>query len=590
MSDTPSSAGTTLTFQTLLTEKAKIVRHKPTLEIVPHPKAPLFSTKDGGIRLEALADVMEQGKIKSDDMREVIRQAGYVSLWFFLKFVAGYSNAFDLLNYDLHLDMCNYRQTLLEDGCRGAMFIPRGHYKSTVVTEGGSAWEILRSPDIRIRITNATQPKAAGFMHTVKSIFDSNDFVRWLYPEYCPNRSTPRWNDTEIVMPNRSRTMREGTVEAGGTGGASEGHHYDLHIIDDIVGFGDLNALHQTGTTMTQAKNWFWASEKTLLVSMKKSRVILVGTRYAIDDVYDDIIRRAYRIDGRALPGWTPNPKGRWRVYYRKGIEDGQVIFPENFSIEAYQEMAEDDWWTFVTQYLNDPQQAGLAEFSSFQLKKCWLDYNSRDDMWFILYYPEGMAQEIQREPLVDFDLIISIDPAATESSLSARTSRSAVGVLATHHTGLKFLIETRAEVTSITNVRDWVFEFAQKYKNYLRATYLEANAGFKLLVPMFREEERKRGIWINLRDFPAVGNKDARIRSNLHKEFEGGRMYVAEPYLPLIEEEQKAFPQSFKKDILDMLSNAVANSIRPDSPEEVERANQQDLLTTYKITSIAGY
>jgi phage terminase large subunit-like protein len=574
-----------------MTEKVISNRAIPEMEIIPHPQAPLFSKNDAKERLLGLADSLSRGKISNDDLREVIRQAGFVSLWFFLKFIAGYANPFDQLNTDLHLDMCNFRQKLLSDGIRGAMFIPRGHYKSTVVTEGGAAWEIIRNPDIRIRITNHISDKAHDFMHSVKAIYDSNSFFAWLYPEFIPPKNASRWNETELVVPARTKYFREATVEAGGVGGASEGHHYDLHIIDDIIGLGDLNAMYQSGTSMEQARKWFWGSEKTLLVSMKKSRVIVVGTRYAVDDVYDDIISKSYKVEGYPLKGHgEENPLGRWLVYYRKGIENGKVIFPENFTIEMYREMATDDWWTFVTQYLNDPQQAGLAEFSSYNLKSCYLDYDASNDQWFVMWKDDPSEDKYRKESLSAFDVILSVDPAATEKYISAKTSRSAVGVLATHYEGKKFFIYISADYVPVTTVFDWIFQQAEKLGPYIRATYIESNAGFKVLGPVIRDEERRRGIWTNLQPFPAVGDKDGRIRSNLQPELEMGSLHVAEPYLDLVMEEQKAFPQSYKKDILDMMSNAVANSIIPNSPEEEILMKEQEILNTYRTKNVAGY
>ena len=584
---TTGTTGSLESFNALLREVSGTQRPKPQFEIIPHADAPLFSQADAGERMAGLVDVLALGT-DSDMIKDLMRQAGLVCLWFFGKFIASYANPFDQLNDDLHLDMCNFRQSLLTPGSRGAMYIPRGHYKSSIVTELATAWELLRNPDLRVRITGATASKAEGFMHSVKAIFQHNDLVRALYPQACPRSNAPRWNDSEIVMPNRSRYYREASVEAGGIGGASEGHHYDLHIVDDMIGLGDLNALNQSGTTMQQAKKWFWGSEDTLLVSMRHSRVIVVGTRYAVDDVYGDIVREAHEVVGHPMKGFEPNTGGKWKVYYRKGVENGEVIFPENFSLELYAKMAQTSWWTFVTQYLNDPTQAGLAEFSTYTMPRCWLDYDDMQQRWFLMW--DQGHDFLAREPLEAFDLVMAVDPAASERYVSAATSKSAVCVLATRHDGKKFILDVRAGFVKSTQMFDWMFELAWKYRGILRQTYLEANAGFKLLGPIVHEEEMRRGIWLNLQAAPAFGDKNARIRVNLQPELEMRRLYVCEAYAAEVESEQKLFPQSLRKDILDCLSHAVARSVTPEAPEVLAEAKVREEMHRYRGSSCVGY
>ena len=78
-------------------------------------------------------------------------------------------------------------------------------------------------------------------MHTVKDIYELDEFFGWLYGNpndpwgsYVPH-GRERWNNTEIVLPNRTRRAREGSIEYGGITGAVAGHHFDLHIVDDMI-------------------------------------------------------------------------------------------------------------------------------------------------------------------------------------------------------------------------------------------------------------------------------------------------------------------------------------------------------------------
>ncbi len=558
------------------------------VEIVPHPKAPLFNDKTAPLLFKQLALEAKSPSFRlTPEIMDLLRQAGLVSLWFFGKYIAGYSGPFDLLNENLHVEMCNFRQSLLQPGCRGAMFLPRGAYKSTIVTELGSAWEALRWPAIRIRISNAIADKAQDFLKSIKAIFDSNDLVAALYPEFVPAHNQEAWNDTVLTLAQhvRGKKYREGTVEYGGCGGASEGHHYDLHVVDDMIGLAALNSTRGSNAVMMSTENWFWASEKPLLVSMRNSRVIVVGTRYAVDDVYDSIIKKAYVQTGYPMRNFTPS-NGSWQIYYRKGIEDGQIIFPEEFTKEAYDELAKDDYWAFVTQYLNDPQEAGLAELVNYECGKAFMDVE----------HSEGSRPEWSLEvgmdtyKLSDCDVIMAVDPAGTEKFVSAKTSRSAVIVLATTPRDQKVVISLQVGYVPSTTMFDWIFAAAGKFRDYLRTTYLESNAGFKTLSPLLFEEERRRGIALHLRPFAASGDKDVRIRNVLQPELDAKRIYALEAYKPAIDEEIVAFPQSRRKDIVDCLATAVANRILPPTVEERERREKSKRKFAHRTTNITGY
>ncbi|KKM23824.1 hypothetical protein LCGC14_1611310 [marine sediment metagenome] len=558
------------------------------MEIVPHPKAPLFTAKSAPLLLEQIkAEVTSPNFQLTDEVRELIRQAGFVSLWFFGKYIAGFAGPYDRLNEDLHLEMCNFRQSLLKPGSRGALFLPRGHLKSKIVDETGGGWELIRNPDLTIRLTNAIDDTAGDFMHMIKAIFDSNEFFAWLYSEYAVrSKSQPRWNETEIVLPNRTKTFKEASVEFGGIAGASEGHHYDLHIIDDMIGLAALNSNLGSNAVMESTKNWFWASEQSLLNSMRTSRIIVVGTRYAVDDVYDTIIKRAYKVSGHYLRDFKPNVKGKWHIYYRMAVEEGKVIFPEEFTKEGFEEMAENDWWTYVTQYLNDPEAGGLAELVDYKIKSCTVEWNSVDEQWFIHYKEDNEEKTLA---LVDCDLIFAGDPAATEKYISSKTSRSAVGALATSYHPKYFLVDLRVGYVTAAKFFLWFFSLANRFKDFYRGTFLEASGPFKIMGPLLKDAAKKAGVYLNLRPFAAHGDKDGRIRSTLQPILDRGELYVAEPYVADVREEQRTFPLAQKKDILDMMTMAINNSIKPLSHKELVRRQREDDEFENRQHNLAG-
>lgn len=565
-----------------------MARYEP-LSVSKHPLAPLFNAPDAQEVLRQVVGEMSSGSFHvGEGFRDILRQAALVNLWFYTKFIAGASAPYDLINDSLHVGMCNFRQKLTKPGSRGAMFISRGHNKSSIVTEAGSSWEMTRDPGIRIRVTNAIADIAQNFLRSVKSIFEDNDLVAWLWPHLVP-RDWLDWNNTVLTFPTsiRGKKYREGNLEYGGVGGASEGHHYDLHVVDDMIGLNALNANRGGNAVMIQTENWFWASEKPLLSSMRTGRVIVVGTRYAVDDVYGSILKEAKSCEGYPMQDFKPNPVGKWEVYYRKGIEDGEVVYPEQYTIDGYNDLQRTDYWAFVTQYLNEPQSAGLAELVQYQTRPASVEYDTSSGEWMVYL---GTGEDEIAFPFSECYLNQAGDPAATEKYISAKTSRSSVICLLTTPRDDVVVVNGRADFVAPSKFFDWMFENKTKFKQHLQVSWLEANAGFKVLGPFLHEEEKKRGIYLNLRPFAAAGDKDARIRSALQPVLERKSLYCVEMCKGLIDGELVGFPQSRRKDAIDALATAIANRRTPEGGDARERRDREKSAWRHRTRNRTGY
>ncbi|HEC66864.1 MAG TPA: hypothetical protein ENI23_16435 [bacterium] len=557
--------------------------------MVKHPKAPTLSRADGPKILRQLVDEVVSGNFPSSNkvFQGLMREAGFVSLWFFGRCICALSGPFDLLNMDLHLDMCNVRQSWLKPGTRGAMYIPRGFLKSTIVTELGSAWELLRNPDLRIRISNAVAEKAQGFMSSVAAIYQTNAAVRWLYPEYCVSPGEKEnWNQKKIILPNRSRFYREASIETGGIEGAAEGHHYNLHVIDDMIGKKALNVMQEGNVVMETTRQWFNGSQ-SLLIQPAIDRIIVVGTRYAVDDPYGDIILKSKKNLGFPLARFNPNKEGKWILYYRKAIEHGEVIYPEAFDMAFFKELAEDNWWEYVTQYLNEPESSGTTDLSAFDVKPCWMDFDENTNEQVIVY---NKGSKEVRLPLSELDVVQAGDPASTEKYISSKTSRSAQGVVCTDSEGNRFIISLHADYVPVTKFFDWFFDDMEKFGDYIRTTVLEAQGPYRMLGPLLETEQQRRGIFLKLAPVPAIGDKVARIKTTLLPEHEQGRVYVLDHLIPLYEGEQRVFPQSTKRDILDMFTLAIMHSIRPWSSKELDEKEEEEDWWNNRQTNTAGF
>lgn len=577
-----------------LLDETILVPPRVALEFIPHPDAPLFDNIDEGRAiLDYVMNNWEEA-LQTEDGINVIRQASLVSLWFFLKYVASYSGPYGDLTDHLHVDMANFRQRQLHYGARGAVFIPRSMYKSTVMTHGAITWELLRDPELRIGICSGTTEKAQEFYDQVQTNFESNELIRFLFPEHCPEIDPEtgsirqkKWTKKRFTMPNRKKDYPEPSLKYLGAGAASAGNHFDLLAIDDIVSDTHLNADYDASTEMQKISNWFNSNQDTLLIHPKYSRVFVAATRYAVDDPYDRIfkgckVRKGYWDE---LP-YTENPEGMWSVYYRMAIEQNRCIFPEKVDEAFMERLKEDNPWSYFTQYLNNPFDAQTAEFSDYIVKECELDFTTGRG-FTINYFSAGEHRSVN---LRDCEVNIGIDPAASDTKRSNSTSRTACVVRARDCNDRRYYIDGFADYIMPSKFYDKVFSLYNKYRDYIDSTNLEAQGGFKYVLNSLREEQQKRQTYLNLRSITPLPNKDAKLRNFIQPLLDQGLVYAAHPIKKHIEEEIMTFPGGKKRDTMDAMEIADRFSMRPLSGEDYLREQEAEKSYRGKVTNRAGY
>ena len=570
-------------------------------EIAPHPDAPQFTDIESAKTYiqQLITEITSPSFDPNKEAISLLRQACLVNLWFFLRFVASHSGPFEKLNNELHLQMCNFRQKGIRPGSRIAAALSRGYYKSTVFTSGGNAWEMLRDPSVRICIFNAVVDKAMDFMHTAQRIFDSNELFRFLFPEFVPEQNQEKWNDRVAILPNRPRHYNEPNLRVGGVGGASEGGHFDLLSMDDLIGLKQLNADRQSSSEMYRVANWFQSSSTTLLTTPKQGRIVCVFTRYSVDDVYESIMQ-----DMKSFVGYeevlkqgnykVDSDDGTWDVFYRCAEEHGRAILPEIMDMADLDNL---DHWTRMTQYQNMPQSSSLAEFSSYGIKTASLDLKAMEgarDAFFIQKKVSSHDSNVIRDvfiPLDSLDLIGAIDPAGTEKYITARTSRTAITVWGEDAEQYKYLIDLRVGYVSIYEMFDWVFELNDRYENLIRKWIFESAAFQRVLGEVCKEEQRKRKKFLLFEPVSAIGDKVVRIRGTLGPELEAGRVYVVDNIGEEFLKEYKLFPQNrYKMDIMDSSVMAIRELIPPLDEQEEEDLEERDRDFIEATQNVAGW
>jgi hypothetical protein len=565
----------------------------------PHPQAPLFAQNNFGLLIDqTIAEISSPNlSTSNENLRQLLRQAGFVNLWFLLKYIAGHAGPFDLLNEDLHLDMCNFRQTQMVPGRKAAGFTSRKFFKTTIFTEGGGIYTLLRNPDACIDLFSCVDTRSTDFFRTIQKFFDSNELVAWLYPEYVPVKGQERWNNTEMVLPNRTKHLTEPSLRGHGVGCSTQGIHSTDILIDDPIGDSQLNSERDSNADMERIRKWLISNinNETLLKNPDVSTVFYTATRYGTNDahsfIFEDIAATYGHWDNLNYEV-SGDPLG-WHVYNRSIVENGVLIFPEAMSQEKIDKMKEEDPWTYYTQYENNPAQSGLNELNDYTVKECTLAF---DTTWIIEF---RFNHELYTVPLNECDVVIACDPGATIGRQTSKTSKSAVVVIARDWRNNIYVARLKQGYKKPSEVFDWTYGFVKLFHTTFRCSVLETQGAFKLLESVWKDYWRVKVeaakaagetyYSLKLRGQSKTGDKKAMIRNTLEPILKQGSLYAEKSIHSEVAKAILSFPFG-TLDVLDAICLGIRSTIKPLSVQQKQQKRRTDDRFYNEVRNAAGY
>ena len=179
----------------------------------------------------------------------------------------------------LHKKVCDF----VQDNVRKKkllILLPRGSFKSSIITIGYTLWRIAQDPKVRIMITNAVFPMACQFLSQIKAHLTQNEnFIR-LFGDFSSEADSWREDRIDIAA---GIEHKEPTVWTTGVAAGKVGSHFDLVIHDDVVSRENITTIDQ----INKVKNFF--KDSLDLVDANKGshkEVIVVGTTWHMADLY----------------------------------------------------------------------------------------------------------------------------------------------------------------------------------------------------------------------------------------------------------------------------------------------------------------
>lgn len=424
------------------------------------------------------------------------------------------------------------------------LLMPRGTFKSSVVTIGLSLQMILNDPDCRILIDSETFAKAKAFFAEIKGHLEGNEHFREVYftlfNSYPDAKKRDQlWSDSQLNISARKRQRKEATISCGGVDVTKNGMHYDLIIMDD---------LHSEQNTANKEQIEKVRQHYVLAYSLLDpgKPLIVIGTRWDYNDVYQHIL---------------DNEIDNFNVLARSAYNpDGTLFFPERLT-EAFLEKTKKTQGSYIfsCQYLNSPVDDETATFKrSLLVRTPWELVRDQPMNWYL-----------------------SVDP----SYEGTYSDYAALVIAGMNHQRDIYVRHVLRQKMTYSQIIDAIFDLYNRYPG-IKQILLETIAAQKSIMYELNNEQKRRGTWLPLTEIRSrTKSKEERIRA-LAPFYEFGHIFhVREcPQLDDLEYELIHFPKGTHDDCIDALATVLEVARPSGNAERAERRQKHrglyDVLT----------
>lgn len=515
-----------------------------------------------------LSDISE-GQLKELAIQQIAQRCK-TDLYYLAKNILGYSK----MEPHVHQELCDYTTSILPnpptvphnddfDPRKNLLLLlmPRGTFKSSVVTIAFSMQFILNEPNARILIDSETFGKSKAFLRELMDHLVNNEKYRevfkaihGMYP-YTKKSEMKLWTDSEVILPCRNVPKKEPTLSCAGIDVTKNGMHYDLIICDDLHSEKNVTNKEQIQQVIDHYKLAF-----SLLDPGKP--MIVIGTRWDYSDLYQHIIDFEQE-DFNILKKSAYN-------------DDGSLLFPEVLSEHELDKIKRRQGsYIFSCQYLNEPVSDENAEFKRDYIQRIpWDEVKGRPINWYLL-----------------------VDPSYTDPRGTGIYSDFAGFVLAgmdyKRDLYVRYILRKKLTYSEIINELFRIYTDRQ-FEDIKNMKIIMEVIGTKSLSYELANEQRRRNTWLPVTEIKHTANsKEDRIRA-LKPFYEYKHVYHIKecPQIEELEYELLHFPRAKHDDILDPLSTVVQYASPPNAKnysEDGDRPSKKRLMKYKPRSPITG-
>lgn len=487
-------------------------------------------------------------------------------LFYLCKEILGYSK----MTPNTHQQLCDYASSVLVNPEEKVvedldprknlllLLMPRGTFKSSVVTIGFTLQFLLNEPNGRVLIDSETYSKAKNFLAEIKGHLEDNvEFrevfkaIHGVYPDGNKKNSSIRWTDAAVDLACRTRKTKEPSISCSGIDKSINGMHYDLIIADDLHSEKNVTNKDQIDGVIEHYKLTF-----SLLDPGKP--LIVIGTRWDYNDLYQHIL---------------DFEKDDFNILKRGAYnEDGSLFFPEVLSeMELDKIRRRQGTGIFSKQYLNEPVSDENAIFKRSHIVRVpWETVRGKPINWYLSVDPsfEGAYSDYAAFVLAGMDF---------ERNLYVR-----------HITREKMsysdIINKMFDLYTDTRLKD-----SKPQKIIIETIATQKSIGIELA-----NEQRRRNMWLPVTEIRSrMKSKEERIRG-LAPFYEYGHIFhIAEcSDIDELEYELLHFPTGKHDDVIDALATILEIASPPNNKgARSYNDEKRTIALSYKPRStITGY
>lgn len=157
---------------------------------------------------------------------------------------------------------------------RKLIVLPRGCFKSSLGSVAFPIWLLISNPNLRVMLDSELYTNSKNLLREIKMHLMSERIVE-LFGSF---KHDSCWNESEIIVNQRTSILKEASVTASGLGAEKTGQHYDVIICDD------LNSPNNSGTQEGRDKVIQHYRYNTSILEPNGTMVV-IGTRFSEDDL-----------------------------------------------------------------------------------------------------------------------------------------------------------------------------------------------------------------------------------------------------------------------------------------------------------------
>ena len=286
----------------------------------------------------------------------------------------------------------------------------RGHYKSSIITQGETVQDHCKDVEDTIGIFSHTRPNAKDFMLPIKTAYESSIVLLTCFPDVFwsnPRKQAPIWSMDNGLVLKRKSTSNTASLEAHGLiDGMPTGKHFKKRVYDDVVTEKSIG----TEGMLEKVRNAIRLSDN-LSVTDGSGRQRVVGTIYSYGDYYTEVRKQSddgvYPWAIRVHPWYNPDRFGKETTPPIPELSDEQLdylsVYLDAETIRS--KHTKQGPYIWACQMELDPSNEEMREF-----KRSWLQWYQKLPKVRNKYILVDPANEKKKESDYTVAVIMSID------------------------------------------------------------------------------------------------------------------------------------------------------------------------------------